>query len=266
MKTIICLIIAVLLSQSAIAQSIVIGSGSSIEVGLGADICAGAVGNITGHLFGDGTECGNVIPKTLNLIALIEGFYNGTSMVPDTVTVEFRNTVSPYSLIEQKKILLDSSGAGTGKFTIVLNSSSYYLVVKHRNALQTWSSTSQTFSSGVLNYNFTTNASQAYGNNQVLVGTKYCIFSGDVSNGTTAGVQDGFIDIFDDYEVYNDSYTGAYRLLTDLNLDGFVDIFDDLYVYNNSYNGVAAVYPGFPRPGYLKKDETNNIKVNREVE
>ena len=35
--------------------------------------------------------------QSLNLTALIEGFYNGVTMVPDTVTVQFRNTGSPYS-------------------------------------------------------------------------------------------------------------------------------------------------------------------------
>ena len=71
--------------------------------------------------------------------ALIEGFYNGTSMVSDTVTVELRNTSAPYSLIDQSKILLNSSGQGTGRFYNAINGTPYYLVVKHRNAVETWS-------------------------------------------------------------------------------------------------------------------------------
>ena len=72
--------------------------------------------------------------------ALIEGFYDGTSMVSDTVTVELRNTSAPYSLIDQSKILLNNSGQGTGRFYNAINGTPYYLVVKHRNAVETWSS------------------------------------------------------------------------------------------------------------------------------
>ena len=90
-------------------------------------------------LTGDGTQCGSPLAKILNLIALIEGFYNGVTMVPDTVTVQFRNTGSPYALVEQKKVVLSSTGAGTGSLTTVTNGTSYYLVVQHRNSIETWS-------------------------------------------------------------------------------------------------------------------------------
>ena len=48
--------------------------------------------------------------------ALIEGFYNGTTMVPDTITVELNASLPPYSIVDQTKIILNSSGQGTGKF------------------------------------------------------------------------------------------------------------------------------------------------------
>lgn len=199
------------------------------------------------------TEAPLASAKTLNLTALIEGLYDGSSMVPDTVTVELRNTSAPYNLVESRKAVLNASGVGSVNFYNASDATNYYLAIKHRNGLQTWSSATPAFSGGSMSYNFTTAASQAYGNNQILIGSKYCIYSGDVSDGVTAGLQDGFIDIFDDSEIYNDSYAASYRLLTDLNLDGFVDIFDDLIVYNNSYNGVSASYPGFPRP-HLKNN------------
>jgi Secretion system C-terminal sorting domain len=43
------------------AQTIVIGSGASIVVPLGADLCAGGIGNIFGNVSGEGTECGSVV-------------------------------------------------------------------------------------------------------------------------------------------------------------------------------------------------------------
>ena len=39
----------------------------------------------------------------LTLTALVQGLYNGTSMVSDTLTSELHNSVSPYTLIESRK-------------------------------------------------------------------------------------------------------------------------------------------------------------------
>ena len=98
---------------------------------------------------------------------------------------------------------------GTANFYSAADATNYYIAVKHRNGLQTWSASGQSFSGGTLTYDFTSAATQAYNSNMIQVGSKYCLYSGDVT-------QDGYIDIFDDFEVYNDSYAGSYRLLTDL--------------------------------------------------
>jgi len=60
MKKIYHIIIAMVLvpSISLFAQSIAIGTGASIVVPLGADICAGTFGNITGDISGAGSQCG----------------------------------------------------------------------------------------------------------------------------------------------------------------------------------------------------------------
>jgi hypothetical protein len=58
MKTIIIITLLLFPFQFLSAQSIVIGNGALINVGEGADICAGDYGNITGNLTGGGTECG----------------------------------------------------------------------------------------------------------------------------------------------------------------------------------------------------------------
>lgn len=192
--------------------------------------------------------------KELSITALIEGLFDGSTLNSDTVSIELRNVSFPYSLVDQSNAILNTSGDAIANFYSAADATNYYLVVKHRNALQTWSKTPQAFSGGLLSYDFSTAASQAFGDNQLLIGTRYCIYSGDVSDGISSGVQDGYIDIFDDSEIYNDSYGAIYRLLTDLNLDGFVDIFDDLIVYNNSYSGISAMYPGFPLDKPLKKD------------
>jgi hypothetical protein len=235
MKTLKYFLLIGFTAQLLNAQSnITFGGGSSIDVGLGADICAGS---ITGTLTGDGTQCGSPLLKVLNLTTLIEGFYNGVTMVPDTVTVQFRNTGSPYTLVEQKKIALNSFGAGTGSLTTVLNGASYYLVVKHRNSIETWSKTGKSFTSNLLNYDFTTAATQAYGDNQKLNGTKWCIYGGDVN-------RDEFIDGSDVSICFNDASIGqSGYVITDLTGDDFVDGTDVTIAFNNSNLGIGSSYP-----------------------
>ena len=83
----------------------------------------------------------------LSLTALIEGLYNGSTMVPDTVTVELHNSTSPYALVESQKGLLNSAGFGTFYFTVAVINTPYYIVVKSVNTIETWSATPQTFTS-----------------------------------------------------------------------------------------------------------------------
>jgi hypothetical protein len=196
-----------------------------------------------------------VHPVTLTLTALIEGLYNTTLMVSDTVSVELHKTNSPYALIESQKGILNSAGVGTFTFTNSLNDTSYYIVVKHRNALETWSKTGNAFASNVLSYNFTSAASQAYGNNLKLKGGKYCLFSGDVNH-------DGLVDLTDLISVDNDSssiVTGYTN--TDINGDGIVDLSDLIIVDNNNSAYVTRVVPlGAPAAKIIQKSKKLNDK------
>ncbi len=60
------LIFVLIAYQLALAQAIVIGTGASIYVPSGADICAGSHGNITGNLIGEGTQCDGALPVELS--------------------------------------------------------------------------------------------------------------------------------------------------------------------------------------------------------
>ena len=179
--------------------------------------------------------------------ALIEGFYNGTSTVSDTITVELRNTSSPFSLIDQTKIILDNNGQGTGRFYNAVNGTPYYLVVKHRNAIETWSALPQTFTANTLTYDFTTGSDKAYGNNLKLVGTRWCIYGGDVN-------QDGYVETADVNLVFTDNVNGATGYIsTDLNGDMFTEIEDLNIVFTNNVLGVERKTPmGFIS---IKKDK-----------
>jgi endonuclease G, mitochondrial len=179
---------------------------------------------------------------TLSLTALIQGRYDGSVMEPDSVTVELRNG-STYGLFDQDKELLSSSGTGTFKFNNAVNGSNYYIVVKHKNSIETWSASAQSFTSYSLNYDFTSSDTKAYGNNLILKGSKYCIYSGDVN-------QDGGVDLTDLIAVGNDNMNGTpgyySGLPTDINGDTGVDLADLIIVSNNNTIGIGLNTPGAP--------------------
>jgi hypothetical protein len=174
---------------------------------------------------------------TLHITVMIEGFTSGTAMVADTITVELRNTSAPYDLVKSKKIFLNISGQGSSLFTEVTNEVPYYIVVKHRNSIETWSAAGQVFTAGTLSYDFTTAASQAYGNNMVIKGSKWCIYSGDVN-------QDRSVDSQDMTAVDNDAnnFISGY-VSTDINGDESVDSQDMTTIDNNAFYFVGSIIP-----------------------
>ena len=115
---------------------------------------------------------------------------------------------------------------------------SVYLGISHRNSIQTWSA-NPVLLTNQFNYDFTTAASQAFGNNQIEVEPGiFALYSGDIN-------QDGFIDSFDfpllDTDIFN-GVSGVY-VNTDLYGDGFVDSFDFPVFDVNSFNGVSVMTP-----------------------
>lgn len=180
----------------------------------------------------------------LNISVLMEGMYSASSNSlsrTDSVTVYLYDAVSPFPLRDSAKAEIDSlTFSGIFSFT---NASSlqYYIVVDHFNCIDTWSKTGgETFTAdGMLtNYDFTSSASQAFGNNLVLKGSEYCIYSGDVN-------KNGVIDLGDMSQIDNDAFnilTGL-RLPSDLNGDNFVDLEDLSIADNNAFNFVTVIRP-----------------------
>ncbi len=175
--------------------------------------------------------------ELVSFTALIEGLYNGSNMTPDTVVIELRSFDFPGLLVDSVKFLLDQNGNGNGRFFNAVNNEPYYLVLKHCNALETWSASSVTFVNNQLTYDFTTSQTKAFGNNLKLIGSKWCIYSGDIN-------QDGFIDANDLNSVFIDNFNGVQGYVpTDLNGDGFVEIEDLNIVFINSLSGVESKRP-----------------------
>jgi len=179
---------------------------------------------------------------TLNLTAFIEGFYNASSdkMIDDTVSIFLRNASSPYSVIDSGKGLLDSNGKGSFSFSSAVNNVNYYIVIKHRNSIETWSGSGVSFISNQLIYNFTTSSAQAYGNNLVQVDNspiRFAIFGGDVN-------QDEIIEGTDLSAVDNDAFNLVLGYInTDVNGDNVVDASDLSVVDNNAFNMLIMLRP-----------------------
>ena len=171
--------------------------------------------------------------KTLNLAINFEACNE-----IDTITVLIRDTIAPYSIVDS---VVGLGGKGI-KQALTLNNITdgvnYYIVVKHRNSIETWSKAGgEIFTEGILTYDFTTAPSKAFGNNEVLVDGKYSIYTGDVN-------QDGIVDLSDLIAIYNDagSFVTGY-VVTDLNCNSIVDLTDLLYAYNNSSIFVSVKRP-----------------------
>lgn len=179
------------------------------------------------------------INRQLNLKALIQGFYNSSTgkMIKDTARVYLRYNVSPYNIADSSKAVLDSNGNGSFIFNRIGNNAPYYMIVRHRNTIETWSHNTLMFDNNVLNFDFTPSSVYAFGSNQILKGSKYCLYNGDVN-------QDGIVDATDQSETDNSAYnalTGYVR--SDVTGDNFVDGADLSLVENNANNSVSIVRP-----------------------
>ncbi|MBK9526097.1 MAG: choice-of-anchor J domain-containing protein [Bacteroidetes bacterium] len=177
---------------------------------------------------------------TMNLKAIIEGFHLGGGMMNavvnpggqplncDSVTVEMREANSPYTLKYSIKTILKTDGSITFNCPGTLYNTACYFVIKHRNSLETWSAAPQLLNGPTYTYDFTTGISKSYGNNMVLNGGKYCLFSGDIN-------QDGVIESTDFGDVENKSqlFLFGYQV-DDLTGDNLVESSDYGLIENNS--------------------------------
>ena len=147
----------------------------------------------------------------------------------ENITVEFRNAANPNTnLIPPQTVSLQINGTAVVSITGIANNTNAYIVLKHKNSLETWSKL-VTITSGIT-FSFKTNVSQAYCNNENYYsnGTVASIYRGDFN-------QDGVIDVDDASKLYNDSYNFVMgNVVTDLNCDQAVDIGDIAIMENSS--------------------------------
>ncbi|MBK8552069.1 MAG: hypothetical protein IPL53_13805 [Ignavibacteria bacterium] len=179
----------------------------------------------------------------LDLSMLIEGFYNSNTntMISDTVKVYLRNSSAPYSLTDSAKGVLSTSGSCAFTFSNV-STGQYYIVVNHRNSIETWSRQGgEAFTSGVnLSYNMSDQVTKAFGNNIKQVDSapvRFANYSGDVN-------QNGNTDLTDIVAIYNNAkiFTTGYNN-TDINGDNITDLTDLIITNNNVANFISKITP-----------------------
>ena len=180
----------------------------------------------------------------MNITAAQQGFYQpstNTLNQSDVIDVVLCESTPPYNFVESSTGTIDSVTL-TGNFQFTYTpTGDYYVVLYHRNCIETWSSAPVHFIEGsTVNYDFTTANTQAFGNNLAQVDNsplRYALYSGDVN-------QDLIVDLTDIVDVLNDAniFLTGYNV-TDVTGDNITDLTDAVLTYNNSANFVATIWP-----------------------
>ena len=190
--------------------------------------------------------------KQLQLSLYLEGLYNGAGLnqaqnastaqfgagIADQLSIELHDATSPYALVGTAYTAnLSTSGLATINLSGSL-SGSYYVVVKHRNHLETWAAAPVSFAGSAITYSFTDAANKAYGNRLKHLGEGvYGIYAGDVN-------ASGTINLADQTTAAASAASFATGYLTnDANGDGIIDAKDLILIDNNAANAVSVAHP-----------------------
>ena len=192
---------------------------------------------------------------TLNIKAFIQCYYKGSSsmkhvllneIVPgslpyqvDTIVVELHDTVTgSHALLESYKGIIDTTGSLSCVFSNSVLGKYSYIVIRHRNTIETWSANPVTINP-VNSYDFTTAATKAYGSNMIDVFGEgiWSFYNADFP-------QDGIIEASDLNAMEADLVAlavGYYA--TDVDGDGFVDASDLNFLEANVLRVVQRHHP-----------------------
>lgn len=190
-------------------------------------------------------------PTPLQLKLFIQGYYKSSSnMRPvlfndglstdatdcDSIVVFLHEMQSPYQIVDSVHTIMQTNGSAICHFTDRVGL--FYISVRSRNAVETWSSMPFQVSNNGSLYDFTSTSSQAYGNNmkQVENGV-WAFYSGDIN-------ADGNIDNTDYVLLMNDidDFTFGYQT-SDLDGDGNVDLLDLPVLEQNLIQFISSEFP-----------------------
>lgn len=127
-----------------------------------AEVCVNSIDDNCNNIIDEG--CGN---GAFQLKVLIEGFYQGNGFMisnlfdngmhpdpsaSDSITVELRNATNPFPLVHAHQEVLYRNGYANIPY--YPSNGNYYIVVKHRNGIETWSKNPVTFTGPSVFFDF----------------------------------------------------------------------------------------------------------------
>lgn len=187
----------------------------------------------------------------LNIKVFLEGLYLGNEKmtsapfnadgispqnIADTLTIELHDTLGMFMTVYSSFALLDTNGMCSINIPNTFNNNRFYLAVKHRNSIETWSAKPILLASNT-NYDFSNAADQSFGDNVKNDGGVFLLYCGDIT-------QDGSID-FADYPLLDiDNQNGVLGYLTtDLTGDSSTDFGDYPIIDINNMLGIITLKP-----------------------
>ncbi len=173
----------------------------------------------------------------MNTVLMNSGVLGATATQCDSIIVALHDDASPYTELYRDTCVLNTDGTSDCSFPAAAAGSSYYVAIKGRNIIETWSSVPVvfTFTTG-----FDLEADGAYGENLFDNGSNLVIYSGDIDDNNSNGMGDGEIE-FTDYDGWVSANGETGYLRADLNGDGEVEFLDlDIWVANN---GLTVIIP-----------------------
>ncbi|MDI9337200.1 MAG: hypothetical protein QM539_02110 [Alphaproteobacteria bacterium] len=201
----------------------------------------------------------NIGNKVLNIKAFIEGYEDGdltmrpvllnsnnsgcnncpnNPLYADSVEVWL---ISPLNeIVYYNRAILRIDGSMYLNLGNNFSNGNYYILLKGRNTVKTWSSVPIVFNSRNTTYDFTTSASKSYGNNQVLLANGlYALYSGLIFSNNLEISLDDVLRIKNGIELYQQGY-----LLTDINGDGVITN-DDLLICIRNFDKLITTLTPF---------------------
>jgi hypothetical protein len=132
--------------------------------------------------------------------------------------------------------LLDTNGICSINIPNTFNNNRFYLAVKHRNSIETWSANPILLTSNT-NYDFSNASNKSFGDNVKNDGGVFLLYCGDIT-------QDGAID-FADYPLLDiDNQNGLLGYFTtDLTGDSSTDFSDYPIIDFNNLLGIITLRP-----------------------
>ncbi len=171
---------------------------------------------------------------TLNLNMFFQGFYKGSQLMngalspvnADSVEVQLYDSLMAFAF--SSKVIVSTAGNANVIVTGIPFNKGYYILLKHRNCLDTWSSTRLVLDAPTKIYDFTTSAAAAAGSNLKALGDGFfALYSGDVNKNGTIDFADHTV-----LENHTPALVNVYHS-SDLTGDNIVESADYSLIENN---------------------------------